>query len=119
MAKTEEAALRRLVGKRVRAERIWQERSQDQLADAAGVTRNFVSAIERGVQGLDAYRLGRLADALGLTCSTRKAARLEPDRSRWLVHVARPTAAPDPGSTRQPTPARCSPTSKEFRDRYP
>jgi transcriptional regulator with XRE-family HTH domain len=57
---------RRLVGKRVRAERTWQDLSQDQLAGKAGVTRNFISAIERGAQGLDAYRLQQIADALGL-----------------------------------------------------
>jgi transcriptional regulator with XRE-family HTH domain len=57
---------RRLVGKRVRAERTWHDLSQDELAAKAGVTRNFVSAIERGAQGLDAYRLQQIADALGL-----------------------------------------------------
>lgn len=57
---------RRLVGKRLRTERVWQELSQDELAGKAGVTRNFVSAIERGAQGLDAFRLRNLADALGL-----------------------------------------------------
>ena len=57
---------RRLIGKRVRLERVWQGLSQDELAAKAGVTRNFVSAIERGTQGLDAYRLRGLADALGI-----------------------------------------------------
>jgi transcriptional regulator with XRE-family HTH domain len=60
---------RKVIGKRVRMERFWQELSQQELADKAGVTRNFVSAIERGVQGLDAYRLRQLADALGLDFS--------------------------------------------------
>ena len=58
---------RRLIGKRVRMERVWQDLSQDEVADKAGVTRNFVSAIERGVQGLDAYRLRSVADALGIS----------------------------------------------------
>jgi transcriptional regulator with XRE-family HTH domain len=31
------------------------------------VSRNFVSAVERGQQGLDAYRLLSLAEALGVT----------------------------------------------------
>jgi transcriptional regulator with XRE-family HTH domain len=57
---------RMVIGKRVRMERIWQALSQDELADKAGVTRNFVSAIERGAQGLDAFRLRRLAEALGI-----------------------------------------------------
>jgi transcriptional regulator with XRE-family HTH domain len=62
----EEAAYRRVIGKRIRAERVWQELSQGDLAAKAGVTRNFVSAIERGQQGLDAYRLRRLSDVLGV-----------------------------------------------------
>ena len=61
-----ELEYRRLVGKRVRMERVWQDLSQDEVAAKAGVTRNFVSAIERGAQGLDAFRLRNLADALGL-----------------------------------------------------
>jgi transcriptional regulator with XRE-family HTH domain len=62
----QELEYRRLVGKRVRMERVWQDLSQDEVAAKAGVTRNFVSAIERGVQGLDAYRLRQVAEALGV-----------------------------------------------------
>ena len=57
---------RKVIGKRVRIERVWRALSQDELAHEAGVTRNFVSAIERGAQGLDAYRLGLIAKALGI-----------------------------------------------------
>lgn len=56
---------RRQIGKRVRLVRIGLDLSQDEVAAKAGVTRNFVSAIERGAQGLDAWRLRLLADALG------------------------------------------------------
>lgn len=62
----EELQYRRTVGERVRAERIRGDRSQKDLAHAAGVTRNFVSALERGSQRLDAYRLGKLAAALSI-----------------------------------------------------
>jgi DNA-binding XRE family transcriptional regulator len=54
-----EAALRREVGRRLRFRRLWLRLSQDELAGRAQVTRNFVSAIERGAQGLDAWRRGR------------------------------------------------------------
>ena len=63
----EEAALRRQIGKRVRVERIWRDLSQGELAEKAGVTRNFVSAIERGAQGLDGYRLLHIANVFDLT----------------------------------------------------
>ena len=42
------------------------EWSQEQLAVAAGVTRNFVSAVERGEQCLSLLRALRLAAALGV-----------------------------------------------------
>ncbi len=65
--RAEERSFRRQVGKRLRSQRIWLELSQDEVAAKAGVTRNFVSAIERGAQGLDAWRLTHVAHALGTT----------------------------------------------------
>jgi transcriptional regulator with XRE-family HTH domain len=62
-----DTAYRRAVGKRIRVWRVLHERSQDELAVEAGVTRNFVSAIERGAQGLDAVRLRRLARAMDMS----------------------------------------------------
>jgi transcriptional regulator with XRE-family HTH domain len=62
-----ETALRQRVGRRAYMRRVWLDLSQQELADKAGVTRNFVSAIERGAQGLDAWRLWALADGLGGT----------------------------------------------------
>jgi transcriptional regulator with XRE-family HTH domain len=50
------------------------------------VTSNFVSSIERGARGLDAYRLWAVADALGTTLD-------------WLL------AGPDDSLT-TPTPGR-------------
>jgi transcriptional regulator with XRE-family HTH domain len=61
---TEDVAYRRAVAKRVRVWRAMEDQTQDDLATAAGVTRNFVSAIERGAMGLDAARLRRLATAM-------------------------------------------------------
>lgn len=60
-----EAAFRREVGRRIRVERICRNLSQHELAARAGVGRNFVGSIERGVHGLDAWRLRRVAGALG------------------------------------------------------
>lgn len=62
----EEVRFRRAVGKRIRVWRVLHDLSQDDLARSAGVTRNFVSAIERGAQGLDAVRLRRLAAVMGM-----------------------------------------------------
>ena len=59
--------LRSQVGRRLYLRRVWLGLAQREVADKAGVSRNFVSAIERGAQGLDAWRLGLVADALGVT----------------------------------------------------
>ena len=62
-----EEALRRDVGRRLRFRRLWLGLSQEEMARRARVNRNFVSAIERGAQGLDAWRLWAAADVLGVT----------------------------------------------------
>ena len=66
-SRSTDTTYRRAVGKRIRVWRVMHERSQDELAAEAGVTRNFVSAIERGAQGLDAVRLRRLARAMNIS----------------------------------------------------
>lgn len=58
---------RREVGRRVRTCRVWLGLTQDEVARKAELTRNFVSAIERGSMTLDAYRLGRIATVYGTT----------------------------------------------------
>lgn len=65
---TSEADYRQQIGRRVRLARIGLGLSQDETAHRApDVTRNFVSAIERGAQGLDTWRLRQLADALDVS----------------------------------------------------
>lgn len=59
-----ERAFLKALGKRIRIQRITVELSQEQLALAAGMSRNFVSSIERGMHGVDVVRLARLALAL-------------------------------------------------------
>jgi transcriptional regulator with XRE-family HTH domain len=43
------------------------ELSQEELARAARMSRNFVSSVERGAHGVDIIRVLRLAIALGVT----------------------------------------------------
>ena len=59
-----EGRFRRDVGSRIRAQRSLRNLRQEELAEQAGVSRNFVSAVERGTQRLDAWRLRHLAVAL-------------------------------------------------------
>ncbi|HEU4348242.1 MAG TPA: helix-turn-helix transcriptional regulator [Actinoplanes sp.] len=60
-----EQGYRREIGRRIREERSWLNLRQEELAVRAGVSRHFVGAIERGRHGLDAWRLRRVAGALG------------------------------------------------------
>jgi transcriptional regulator with XRE-family HTH domain len=62
----EEAAFLRALGRRLRLLRRLRELSQDELGQAAGVSRSFVSLIEQGTHGVDVVRLWRLAAVLGL-----------------------------------------------------
>jgi transcriptional regulator with XRE-family HTH domain len=57
-------AFLRAMGKRIRLARVERELSQGQLAERAGMSRNFVSSIERGAHGVDVLRLRWLAQAL-------------------------------------------------------
>ena len=53
-------------GLRVRLLRVRLGLTQQQLADAAGLSRNFISELERGAHSLDLLRADHLARALGV-----------------------------------------------------
>lgn len=61
-----EDELRRAVGRRLRLARKLVELTQQDVADAAGVSRSMVALIEQGAHGVDVYRLRRMASAVGL-----------------------------------------------------
>jgi transcriptional regulator with XRE-family HTH domain len=61
------SAFLKTLGKNVRIQRVTCDMSQDQLARAARMSRNFVSSVERGAHGVDIVRVVRLAVALGVT----------------------------------------------------
>lgn len=54
------------LGARVRLLRLAARLTQAQLADAAGMSRSFLSLLEHGAHGADIALLFRLAHALGL-----------------------------------------------------
>lgn len=62
----DEEVFLRALGKRVRLLRLVRELRQDELAQAAGMSRSFVSLIEKGTHGVDVVRLLRLAAAFGM-----------------------------------------------------
>jgi len=62
----EDRQYQRRLGTRIKLVRIIRNLSQDQLATAAGLTRNFVGGVESGRHGVDIARLVRLAAALNI-----------------------------------------------------
>lgn len=83
-----ELAYRRLVGRRVRQRRRALKLSQQQLADAVGVSRNYISDLEQGQHAVNAWRVVRLSVVLRApapwlldpTVGGRSVPRLAPDR---------------------------------------
>ena len=57
----------RALGKRVRILRLTRELTQDELAAASGMSRSFISLLEKGAHGVDVVRLLRLAAALDVS----------------------------------------------------
>ena len=66
VSRSDEEAFLRAVGKRVRLLRLARELTQEQVAEAAGMSRSFVSLIEKGSHGVDVLRLLRLAGVFGM-----------------------------------------------------
>ena len=60
----DELAYRRLVGRRVRQRRRALKLSQQQLAGAVGVSRNYISDLEQGQHAVNAWRVVRLSAVL-------------------------------------------------------
>ncbi len=65
--KAPEAVLFGQALRRFRTERGW---SQERLAEAAGITLNYVGNLERGEQGPSLHIIVRLARALGIDVTT-------------------------------------------------
>lgn len=57
------------LGKKVRELRVEQNLSQEQLADACGFDRTYISLIERGKRNISFTNLVTLAKGLGLSVS--------------------------------------------------
>lgn len=56
----------RLLGENVRRERLRQGRTQEEVADVAGLTRSYLSDLERGRRNPSVHALGLLARALNV-----------------------------------------------------
>jgi len=52
------------LGQRIRDEREHRNLSQEAFADAAGLDRNYMSGIERGIRNLGVLQLVKIAKAL-------------------------------------------------------
>ena len=61
------ATPRRLFGEAVRAERLRQELSQEELAHRSDITTGFMSRVERGVTAVSIDSIIKIARGLGMT----------------------------------------------------
>ncbi len=89
MTTDRDAVFLRALGKRIRIARLTRELTQAELADASGISRNFISLMEHGSHGVDVVRLLRIASAFG-----HAAVRAREDRRRPAVTGA-DLAAPE------------------------
>lgn len=55
------------LGRRVRLNRRYQDLTQAELADRAGLSRSFIAVFETGRHGIDVTTLRRVAEALDLS----------------------------------------------------
>ncbi len=67
MLKTEEKALLRAVGLRIRELREECGMSQEKLAFRSGIHRTYISSVERGLRNIAILNLHRLARALRIS----------------------------------------------------
>lgn len=70
MSENERSDIKWLFGRAVRRRRRELDLSQEELAERAGLHRNYVSDIERGDRNPSLENIQKLAEALGLKVST-------------------------------------------------
>jgi len=63
---TNDRSYLRAFGRRVKVLRVGADLTQEQLAELAGLSRQYLGLLERGEQSIDLLRLRRLANALGV-----------------------------------------------------
>lgn len=64
---TKTAVPQRLFGDAVRAERLRQKISQEELAHRSGITTGYMSRVERGTVAASIETIAKIAGGLGLT----------------------------------------------------
>ncbi len=61
--------INKIVGKKIKLERIKRDLSQEQLADLSNISKNFVGAIERGESSPTIETLAKIANAFEISLS--------------------------------------------------
>jgi XRE family aerobic/anaerobic benzoate catabolism transcriptional regulator len=95
-----EAAFTRALGECIRILRLDQRWSQARLAGAAGVSRVFLSAVERGLHAPNVLVLRRLAEALQVPLAVLVDETFPVLRDRPHVVSLRPVPVRSPGRVR-------------------
>jgi transcriptional regulator with XRE-family HTH domain len=66
----DEQAFLHALGRHIKLLRVGADLTQEQLADRAGLSRQFMGMLERGERSVDVLRLRRLAAALDVDLGT-------------------------------------------------
>jgi transcriptional regulator with XRE-family HTH domain len=88
MANAEEAAFYTAVGLRVRSHRSTLGLTQDDVAEAAGITRSSIANLEAGRQHVPSHTLARIAEVLHVEVTDLMPGSTVPDGGT-LIKVAR------------------------------
>lgn len=59
--------INKIIGKKIKLERIKRDLSQEQLADLSNISKNFVGAIERGESSPTIETLAKIANAFEIS----------------------------------------------------
>ena len=95
--------LRKVFARNVRLVRIHAGKSQERLADEAGLDRTFVGTLERGIRNISIDNVELLAGALGLPAHELMDPNLPEQRGLDVTLTRAPRIArPYPATTRRP-----------------
>jgi transcriptional regulator with XRE-family HTH domain len=110
----DEAQVRTQLGRAIAGRRKVRGLTQEQLAEAVGVSSEWVSQLERGVGAPSLEGLVRLAEALATDAPALLAAALDPKRREVVDELVAELAALD-----DPAVEVLAATARALRDRWP
>lgn len=79
----------KLVGNQIKKQRKLKKLTQEQLAEKVGLSRNYISFLERGIKAPRLETLINIANALGVSANTLLIDVLEYDDKLQSIHISK------------------------------